>query len=44
MVEKDTHLKCHHCGKQVHVIFEEQADVEIVYDESVALHVLRKKT
>jgi hypothetical protein len=44
MVEKDTYLKCHHCGKQMHVIYLEQsADVEIVFDKSAALHILRKR-
>jgi hypothetical protein len=43
-MEIETFLKCSHCNKLVKAVFVgDPVDVEIVYDEQAAMHVLRKK-
>jgi hypothetical protein len=43
-LQKDKHLKCSHCNRQVQVTYDgESAEVEIAYDYTAGLHIVRKK-
>ncbi len=42
-MQKDKYLKCSHCSKKVQVLYADGlAEVEIAYDNTANLHIIRK--